>query len=50
VVCGGHARMSPDDQAIAATNPLMKSNEAQAGPSPAPNVVASETIGFRCVR
>jgi tRNA A-37 threonylcarbamoyl transferase component Bud32 len=50
VVCGGHARMSPAEQEIAASNPLMKSNEAQAGPSPARNIVASETIGFRCVR
>ena len=50
VVCGGHARMSPDEQAIAATSPLMKSNEVQAGPGAAPHIVASETIGFRCVR
>jgi hypothetical protein len=28
----------------------MKSSEAQAGASPPANVVASETIGFRCVR
>jgi protein kinase-like protein len=50
VVCGGHAQMSRAEQAIAATSPLMKSSEAQAGPDPAPSVVASETIGFRCVR
>jgi tRNA A-37 threonylcarbamoyl transferase component Bud32 len=50
VVCGGHERMSPAEQAAAASEPLMKSSEAQAGPSPAANVVASETIGFRCVR
>jgi tRNA A-37 threonylcarbamoyl transferase component Bud32 len=49
-VRGGHERMSPADRAAAASEPLMKSSEAQAGPSPAPNVVASETIGFRCVR
>ena len=50
VVCGGHARMSPAERAAAARDPLMKSSEAQAGPNPTPNVVASETIGFRCVR
>jgi tRNA A-37 threonylcarbamoyl transferase component Bud32 len=50
VVRGGHERMSPAERAAAAGDPLMKSSEAQAGPSPAPNVVASETIGFRCVR
>ena len=50
VVCGGHERMSPSEQAAAASDPLMKSSEAAAGPSPPPNVVASETIGFRCVR
>jgi len=50
VVCGGHDRMSPAEQAAAAGEPLMKSSEAQAGPSPAPNIVAAETIGFRCVR
>jgi hypothetical protein len=50
MVCGGHAQMSSAEQDIAATSPLMKSNEAQAGPDPAPSVVASETIGFRCVR
>jgi hypothetical protein len=50
VVCGGHERMSPADRKAAAADPLMKSSEAQAGPSAAPNVVASETIGFRCVR
>ena len=50
VVCGGHERMSPAERATAASEPLMKSSEAQAGPSAAPNIVASETIGFRCVR
>jgi hypothetical protein len=50
VVRGGHERMSPSERDAAAGDPLMKSSEAQAGPSPAPNVVASETIGFRCVR
>ncbi|HEX4418912.1 MAG TPA: bifunctional serine/threonine-protein kinase/formylglycine-generating enzyme family protein [Kofleriaceae bacterium] len=50
VVRGGHERMSPADRRVAATDPLMKSSEAVAGPDPAPNVVASETIGFRCVR
>jgi hypothetical protein len=50
VVCGGHERMSPAERAAAATDPLMKSSEAQAGPSPTPNVVAADTIGFRCVR
>jgi hypothetical protein len=42
--------MSPDDRKAAVADPLMKSTEAQAGPSPAANVVAAETIGFRCVR
>ena len=50
VVCGGHDRMSPAERAIAASEPLLKSSEAQAGPNPAPHIVASETIGFRCVR
>ena len=50
VVLGGHERMSPADRQAAVTDPIMKISEAQAGPSPAPNVVASETIGFRCVR
>ena len=50
VVRGGHERMPPADRKAAATEPLMKSSEAQAGPGAAPNVVASETIGFRCVR
>jgi serine/threonine protein kinase len=50
VVRGGHERMSPAERDTAAGDPLMKSSEAQAGPTPAPNVVASETIGFRCVR
>ena len=50
VVRGGHERMSPAGRAAAASEPLMKSSEAQAGPSAAPNIVASETIGFRCVR
>jgi serine/threonine protein kinase len=50
VVRGGHERMSPAAREAAAGDPLMKSSEAQAGPSPAANVVASETIGFRCVR
>ena len=50
VVLGGHERMSPDDRKAAVADPLMKSTEAQAGPSPAANVVAAETIGFRCVR
>ncbi|HEX7837653.1 MAG TPA: bifunctional serine/threonine-protein kinase/formylglycine-generating enzyme family protein [Kofleriaceae bacterium] len=50
VVSGGHERMSPAERAAAARDPLMKSSEAQAGPSPAPKLVASETIGFRCVR
>ncbi len=50
VVCGGHERMSPADRAAAASDPLMKSSETQAGPSAAPNIVASATIGFRCVR
>ena len=50
VVCGGLERMSPAEQAAAASDPLMKSSEALAGPSPAANVVAAETIGFRCVR
>jgi serine/threonine-protein kinase len=50
LVCGGHDRMSPANRAAAANEPLMKSSEALAGPSAAPNVVASETIGFRCVR
>ena len=49
-VCGGNERMSPAEQAAAAREPLMKSSEGLAGPSPAANVVASETIGFRCVR
>jgi serine/threonine-protein kinase len=50
VVRGGHERMSPDEREGAAGNPLMKSSEAVAGASPPANVVASETIGFRCVR
>jgi serine/threonine protein kinase len=50
VVRGGHERMSPDERDAAAGNPLMKSSEAQAGASPPANFVASETIGFRCVR
>ena len=50
VVLGGHERMSPADRQAAVRDPLMKSSEAQAGPSPSANVVASETIGFRCVR
>jgi tRNA A-37 threonylcarbamoyl transferase component Bud32 len=50
VVCGGHERMSPAERAAAASEPLMKSSEAQAGPSRTPNVVGAETIGFRCVR
>jgi tRNA A-37 threonylcarbamoyl transferase component Bud32 len=50
VVCGGHDRMSPSERATAASEPLLKSSEAQAGPNAAPNIVASETIGFRCVR
>ncbi len=50
VVRGGHDRMSPAQQAAAARDPLMKTSEAGAGASPAPNIVASETIGFRCVR
>ena len=50
VVRGGHERMSPADRLAAAHDPLMKISEASAGPSPAANVVASETIGFRCVR
>jgi serine/threonine protein kinase len=50
VVRGGHERMSPDERDAAAGNPLMKSSEGQAGASPPVNVVASETIGFRCVR
>ena len=50
VVLGGHERMAPDDRKAAVADPLMKSTEAQAGPSPAANVVAAETIGFRCVR
>jgi serine/threonine protein kinase len=50
VVRGGHDRMTPADRAAAAGDPLMKSSEAQAGPGRAPNIVASETIGFRCVR
>jgi tRNA A-37 threonylcarbamoyl transferase component Bud32 len=50
VVRGGHERMSAADRATAAVEPLMKSSEAQAGPDAAPNIVASETIGFRCVR
>jgi tRNA A-37 threonylcarbamoyl transferase component Bud32 len=50
VVRGGHERMSPADRAAAASEPLMKSSEAAAGDRPAPNVVAAETIGFRCVR
>jgi serine/threonine protein kinase len=49
-VCGGNERMSAAEQAAAASEPLMKSSEALAGPSPAANVVASEMIGFRCVR
>jgi serine/threonine-protein kinase len=49
-VRGGHERMSADDLRAAASEPLMKSSEAVAGSAPAPNVVASETIGFRCVR
>jgi hypothetical protein len=50
VVCGGHERMSPSERATAASEPLLKSSEAQAGPNAAPNIVASETIGLRCVR
>ena len=50
VVRGGHERMAPADRDAAASDPLLKSSEAQAGRSPAPNVVAAETIGFRCVR
>jgi serine/threonine-protein kinase len=50
VVRGGHERMSAADRATAAIEPLMKSSEAQAGPGAAPNIVAAETIGFRCVR
>jgi tRNA A-37 threonylcarbamoyl transferase component Bud32 len=50
VVRGGHERMSPDERDAAAASPLMKSSEAQAGASPPANVVASETIGFRCLR
>jgi len=50
VVCGGHERMSPAERAAAASDPLLKSSEAQAGPNAAPSVIASEAIGFRCVR
>jgi tRNA A-37 threonylcarbamoyl transferase component Bud32 len=50
VVRGGHERMSPAARHAAAIDPLMKSSEAAAGPGAAPNVVAAETIGFRCVR
>jgi serine/threonine protein kinase len=50
LVRGGHERMSPAARHAAAIDPLMKSSEAAAGPGPAPNVVAAETIGFRCVR
>ena len=49
-VCGGHDRMTPSERAAAAADPLLKSSEAQAGPGATPNVVAAETIGFRCVR
>jgi hypothetical protein len=42
--------MSPADRTAAASEPLMKSTEAQAGAGAAPNVVAASTIGFRCVR
>jgi serine/threonine-protein kinase len=49
-VCGGHGRMAPSERAAAAADPLLKSSEVQAGPGAAPNVVAAETIGFRCVR
>jgi len=38
VVCGGLERMSPVEQAAAASDPLMKSSEALAGPSPAPTL------------
>ncbi|MGH2901445.1 MAG: protein kinase domain-containing protein, partial [Solirubrobacteraceae bacterium] len=48
VVRGGHERNSPEEREAAARSPLMKSSEAQAGASPPANVVASETIGFRC--
>jgi serine/threonine protein kinase len=48
--CGGHERMSPGERARAAGSPLWKPSEAKAGPSPARQLVAAETIGFRCVR
>jgi len=50
VVCGGSEAMSPTERAAAASDTLMKSSEAQAGPNAAPNVIASEAIGFRCIR
>jgi serine/threonine protein kinase len=50
IVRGGHARMSAADRRAAASDPLLKNSEASAGPNAAPNVVAAETIGFRCVR
>jgi hypothetical protein len=50
VVCGGHERMPPKDQAEAASEPLLKHSEAQAGPGSPHHVIARETIGFRCVR
>jgi len=50
VVRGGHERMSPAARETAAREPLMKSTEAAAGEGPAPNVVASDSLGFRCVR
>jgi serine/threonine-protein kinase len=50
VVRGGHDRMSPADRDAAASDPLIKSSEAQAGPGAAVKLVAAETIGFRCVR
>jgi hypothetical protein len=49
-VLGGHERMAPADRQAAASEPLMKSTEATAGPGAAPPIIAAETIGFRCVR
>ncbi|HEY0193506.1 MAG TPA: bifunctional serine/threonine-protein kinase/formylglycine-generating enzyme family protein [Kofleriaceae bacterium] len=50
IVRGGHEKMSPAARRSAALEPLMKSSEAAAGPAPVANVVAAETLGFRCIR
>jgi hypothetical protein len=50
IVRGGHARMKAAALAEAATEPLYKSTESQAGPDATAETVAGANIGFRCVR